>query len=121
MGCIRDGHKRLVAFIVLAMLLYAQVSLPAHAALHYDHMHDISASECEHGHEYGHGHENEHDPHSCPECFVFASFKAALSVDGSYEARIFPAERPCDSSVTQSAGIWFDASYEARAPPVLSV
>lgn len=107
--------KRLIAFLLLFALAYAQIAISSHAVVHSDHATHITASDTDHQDD------RQHNKHECPECLLTKFFQSALTVDervdinvSALSAVLIRASNDCVAGINC-------AQYNPRAPPAFLI
>lgn len=110
--------KKLVAIYMLAILVFGQIALAVHSAVHFDHVFHEKIIQVDSA---SHSNSNpEHLKHPCPECLLTHAFHAADIPVTLYVPLISFIEHTINPDTLLFSGYIFNL-YEATGPPLISV
>lgn len=111
-------RNKLIAICMLAILVFGQIALAAHSAVHLDHVVHEKFVQID---STSHSDSNpEHLKHQCPECLLTHAFHAADIPVTLYVLLISFVEHTINPGSLLFSGYIFNL-YEATGPPLVSV
>lgn len=108
--------KRLTAFLLLFALIFSQISISSHAAIHPDHSYSVGSYDTKYSHDDKH-----HSKHKCPECFLTKAFQNALAADSSFDFGALLYLQAYAFAQKDVAETFVTANYQPRAPPTFLI
>ena len=111
-------RNKLIAICMLAILVFGQIELAAHTAVHFDHVFHEKIIQLDSA---SHSDSNpEHLKHQCPECLLTHAFHAADIPVTLYVLLISFVEHTLNPDIRLFSGYIFNL-YKATGPPLISV
>jgi hypothetical protein len=111
--------KRLTAFLILFALIFSQIAISSHAAVHPDHSYSVASSDTARDHDKHD--EQHHDRNKCPEYLLAKSLQSATSTGQALDLGVFVSSERYSFTNKDFAGRVGNAEYEARAPPIFLI